>query len=46
LKKRGADKNPACKVKPRVTAQSKGTPSAYKGVSQSRKADTYESLLS
>jgi hypothetical protein len=32
LKKRGADKNPSCKVKPRVTAQSKGTLSAYKGV--------------
>ena len=32
LKKRGADKNPVCKIKPRVTAQSKGTPSAYKGV--------------
>lgn len=32
LKKRGADKNPTCKVKPRVTAQSKGVASAYKGV--------------
>jgi PRTRC genetic system protein A len=30
LKKPKADKNPVCKVKPRVTAQSKGT--AYKGV--------------
>ena len=32
LKKRGADKNPVCKIKPRVTAQSKGTVSAYRGV--------------
>jgi PRTRC genetic system protein A len=32
LRKRGADKNPACKVKPRVTAQSKGTAVAYRGV--------------
>lgn len=32
LKKRGADKNPTCKVKPRVTAQSKGVASTYKGV--------------
>lgn len=32
LKKPRADKNPVCKVKPRVTAQSKGTPNAYKGV--------------
>lgn len=32
LKKRGADKNPTCKVKPRVTAQSKGNAAAYKGV--------------
>jgi hypothetical protein len=32
LKKPRADKNPVCKVKPRVTAQSKGMPSAYKGV--------------
>ena len=32
LKKRGADKNPTCKIKPRVTAQSKGTAVAYKGV--------------
>ena len=32
LKKRGADKNPVCKIKPRVTAQSKGTAAAYKGV--------------
>ena len=34
MKKRGADKNPVCKVKPRVTAQSKGvvSASAYKGV--------------
>jgi len=32
LKKRGADKNPACKIKPRVTAQSKGLPSSYRGV--------------
>lgn len=32
LKKRGADKNPTCKVKPRVTAQSKGFASTYKGV--------------
>ena len=30
--KRARDKNPACKVKPRVTAQSKGTVSVYKGV--------------
>ena len=34
LKKRGADKNPTCKIKPRVTAQSKGTAVAasYRGV--------------
>ncbi len=32
LKKRGADKNPTCKIKPRVTAQSKGLATAYKGV--------------
>jgi len=35
LKKRGADKNPACKIKPRVTAQSKGqavVASSYRGV--------------
>jgi len=33
LKKRGADKNPSCKIKPRVTAQSKGTKAAaYRGV--------------
>jgi PRTRC genetic system protein A len=31
LKKRGADKNPACHIKPRVTAQSKGL-AAYRGV--------------
>jgi len=30
--KKSKDKNPACKVKPRVTAQSKGTLPAYKGV--------------
>ena len=30
--KKSKDKNPACKVKPRVTAQSKGTIAAYKGV--------------
>lgn len=30
--KRAKDKNPACKVKPRVTAQSKGTVTEYKGV--------------
>ena len=30
--KKARDKNPACKVKPRVTAQSKGTAPAYKGV--------------
>ena len=30
--KKARDKNPACKVKPRVTAQSKGTASGYKGV--------------
>ena len=30
--KKAKDKNPACKVKPRVTAQSKGTASVYKGV--------------
>ncbi|MDR0963393.1 MAG: hypothetical protein LBM60_02110 [Clostridium sp.] len=30
--KKAKDKNPACKVKPRVTAQSKGASSAYKGV--------------
>lgn len=30
--KRAKDKNPACKIKPRVTAQSKGTASAYKGI--------------
>lgn len=32
IKKPRADKNPTCKVKPRVTAQSKGTVSAYSGV--------------
>jgi len=32
LKKRGADKNPVCKVKPRVTAQSKGNKTSYRGV--------------
>jgi hypothetical protein len=32
LKKPRADKAPVCKVKPRVTAQSKGMPSAYSGV--------------
>lgn len=30
--KKAKDKNPVCKVKPRVTAQSKGAESAYKGV--------------
>ncbi|MCL2188262.1 MAG: hypothetical protein FWC16_04270 [Defluviitaleaceae bacterium] len=30
--KKDKDKNPACKIKPRVTAQSKGTASGYKGV--------------
>ena len=30
--KKAKDKNPVCKVKPRVTAQSKGTASAYRGV--------------
>lgn len=30
--KRAKDKNPVCKIKPRVTAQSKGTVTAYKGV--------------
>lgn len=30
--KRAKDKNPVCKIKPRVTAQSKGTASAYKGI--------------
>jgi len=30
--KKAKDKNPACKIKPRVTAQSKGTASAYKAV--------------
>jgi len=30
--KKAKDKNPSCKVKPRVTAQSKGTMAAYKGV--------------
>jgi PRTRC genetic system protein A len=30
--KKAKDKNPSCKVKPRVTAQSKGTVPAYKGV--------------
>ena len=30
--KRARDKNPVCKIKPRVTAQSKGTVTAYKGV--------------
>jgi len=30
--KKAKDKNPVCKVKPRVTAQSKGTVSEYKGV--------------
>ena len=32
LKKKGADKNPVCKIKPRVTAQSKGTATSYRGV--------------
>jgi len=30
--KKAKDKNPVCKIKPKVTAQSKGTISAYKGV--------------
>lgn len=30
--KRAKDKNPVCRIKPRVTAQSKGTVTAYKGV--------------
>ena len=30
--KKSKDKNPVCKVKPRVTAQSKGTVAEYKGV--------------
>lgn len=30
--KKAKDKNPVCKLKPRVTAQSKGTASSYKGV--------------
>ena len=30
--KKSKDKNPACKLKPRVTAQSKGIISAYKGI--------------
>jgi len=30
--KKAKDKNPVCKIKPKVTAQSKGTMSAYKGV--------------
>jgi hypothetical protein len=30
--KRAKDKTPVCKIKPRVTAQSKGTVSAYKGI--------------
>lgn len=30
--KKAKDKNPVCKVKPRVTAQSKGAETAYKGV--------------
>ena len=30
--KRAKDKHPVCKVKPRVTAQSKGTASSYKGI--------------
>jgi len=30
--KKAKDKNPACKIKPRVTAQSKGTMPSYKGV--------------
>lgn len=30
--KKSKDKNPVCKVKPRVTAQSKGTATEYKGV--------------
>ena len=30
--KKAKDKNPVCKVKPRVTAQSKGTAAEYKGV--------------
>jgi PRTRC genetic system protein A len=33
LKKPRADKSPVCKVKPRVTAQSKGLAAPYKGVS-------------
>lgn len=32
LKKRGAVKNPDCKIKPRVTAQNKGRQVSYKGV--------------
>jgi PRTRC genetic system protein A len=35
--KKAKDKNPACKIKPRVTAQSKGTDSAYRGVFHSIK---------
>lgn len=30
--KRAKDKSPVCKIKPRITAQSKGTASAYKGI--------------
>ena len=30
--KKAKDKNPVCKVKPRVTAQSKGTAAEYKGI--------------
>lgn len=30
--KKSKDKNPVCKIKPRVTAQSKGAESAYKGI--------------
>lgn len=47
LKKRGADKNPICKVKPRVTAQSKGVASAYKGVFSSlEEAETAGKVIS
>lgn len=45
--KKAKDKNPVCKVKPRVTAQSKGTASAYKGVFTNMKdADTAGKVIS
>ena len=47
--KRAKDKNPVCKIKPRVTAQSKGIVSAYKGVftsmNEAEKSDKIISLI-